>query len=200
MSKQKTYIKNPKKYVSSILITILVLIIGIQSFYIVRSRMDLKYLNELPIKHLIIMAVDNLHQDLPIDAKTGNYYLAGPKLVLPPSTDNRTRLVYSYTPDMPEGDTSAELHLSSFYNISSEKVKLFSAQGMNDTFAVVPNLQACSRGYNLKFKQDKNDSDLGDLLSTKQLSDGRTIYIRKEKLCRENNDKILEYLNQIDSY
>lgn len=200
MPKQNKNFKKHHKYIKFVIISIPFVVIIVQSFFIYQLKSQVKPLVDFPIKELISQALDGLYTDLPVDAKTGVYYIAPAKLSLPATTNLNNRFSYSYSPKSEDGEFSEEIHLNVKNLVSKAKVEMYSQQGISDTFSVVPKLQACARGYLLKFVEDDNDDDYGEVVFTKTLSDGRNLYVRLDKGCTEPNDEALTYLKQIDSY
>lgn len=63
---------------------------------------------------------------------------------------------------------------------------------------MVPELQACYKGYQLSFSQV--DGSQNPLKFTKLLADGRMLYVYKNRDCSQTSEAFESYLNKIDSY
>jgi hypothetical protein len=165
------------------------------------------------VSHLIIAAVDNLHQPVPVEAATGKQYLAQFRIVFPADTKNELGpLDYSYFPPI---DTAAPLlQITQHRIVKAAEAKLLSAgqghsiwqpQDPTEVFEQVPSLQACSRGVYVLF-DDVDVKQYGEGLQprgTKQLADGRTLrfFTEQPQRCSATNfDSLITYLKTAQSY
>ena len=156
------------------------------------------------ITNLIINAVETLRKPAHVDPKTGDVYLTEVRLVLPPQAGFATPLLYSDSISQ-EGGTNAEVTTRAI--LSRAESKLWSAQPESPSwqhdssrmFDEVPNLQACARGVQL-FSQPQTQTNNFRLKATKQLADGRTLYMYTETTCKYDLTTLTDYLKQIQSY
>lgn len=159
------------------------------------------------ITNLVINAVRNLRKPAAIDPKTGNVYLTEAHLVLPPQTSFATQqILYS---DNTTADAGTNVAVTTRAILSRAESKLWSAQAEarapgwhHDPTAVfkqVPNLQACASGVQLFSKPQAQNKNF-QLKATKQVADGRTLYMYTETTCTYDLTALTDYLKQAQSY
>lgn len=149
------------------------------------------------ITTLILQAIDGLDSPIPIEAQTGKAYMPQVRLTLPqrPSTVG-AELEYRYSPA--QDDYPEELSIPNIYGFWAARSLMINGQNMEETFAAVPALQSCARGYQLQFKPATDTQN--PLIFTKPLADGRTLHVYLDSGCSERNQDFEDYLKQIDSY
>jgi hypothetical protein len=142
------------------------------------------------IRELILMAVEGLSVPAPVDARTGDVYFPPAKLYLP-TTQVLPQITYGYEPE------SQTLRVSTKQVVSATGSKLYSAHNNEQLFALVPKLQACSRGLLLSpdTQQDSSLVHIGDTT----VRDGRTLHVYNERQCNELNALGLQLLG-VHSY
>lgn len=157
---------------------------------------------EQSVTQLIVDAVDGLHKPAPVDGPTGKVYMPDARLVLPPA-NIATEIFYSNVGD----SQTPELQITARYIVGQAKAKLRSAQqqpnysgSVRGIFEHVPELQACSRGVQLYFSKPNLDSAQFTDHGTKQLADGRTVYLYTEPLCQADMTDLVAYIKQAQSY
>ncbi len=142
------------------------------------------------IKTLITQAVQGIGKDVPIEATSGKLYMADYRLVLP---SDRSIPTIRYS-----GWEESGLTLSSTAAVNQLASKMTGARTLEETFAVVPHLQACNRQYLLRFTPE-SEQDYKQIAS-KKLSDGRSLTIYKNTVCDAQVGQLDDYIKQIDSY
>jgi hypothetical protein len=169
------------------------------------------YRNALPpgdqsvITNLIISAVEGLHKPAAIDPVSGKLYLTDARLVLPLPTDSFMQIVYSS--DDPSADQS-EVQVTTRATLDQAESKLWSAYSASSrrgsdlaaVFEQVPNLQACARGVQLFYQPSGQVGETFRLQVTKQLANGKTLYMYTEPVCHQDLTNLVEYLKQVESY
>jgi hypothetical protein len=190
-----------KRLILPTIILVQLVLIACLAWYAYWTHIDVRSQATSPpltISMLIIRATEALTLPVPTDAQSGRIYIYEAKITLPPPPDRSYSLYYNYRPDLT--GAHAELNFMDKQAVDMQKAKVYAFGSVNDVFAAVPKLQACSRGYQIFFAPaGKNDTD-GKLVFTKKLKDGRTAYTYLEDLCSDNKDKLTPYLNQMDSY
>lgn len=164
----------------------------------------------LKITLLIQSALEGLEnlKSSPAVAADGTLLIKEAKLKLPAETAEVRKLLYYHTPadsgtdgagyswDMPESVQITTQQLS-----TSSRQRLLAMPDVDAVFNLVPEAQACNRGFTLQFKAD--DSNGLKLSGQKRLQDGRTLYIYREPACNyipEIVDSLETYLLQAQSY
>lgn len=176
-----------------IIVGVLVLVVIVQSFFIVYLFRQSQLHDNSRIVSLIIQSAESFLRPLPQDVKTGTVYFSETKLTLPSPPANLGPIAYTYEPAI-EG-SSPVIHLSRQNDINSAKSKLLiSDSSPESTFSVVPRYQSCIRGVTVNYDQ----KDLQQPAGSKVLSNGKTVYFSTEPLCP--NEDLLNYAKQIDSY
>lgn len=176
------------------------LIAGVGYLAVMQRILDdrVNELSTIKIGSLILEAVDNLNDPLPINPQTGEKYIPEARLRLPANSSSSNRLEYYYSAesvDMPE-----EVRLASTTALASSRTKIMSATSQEALFAAVPRLQACSRGYRITFKNDIPIEDGLTVVLEKTLKDGRFLRVLEEEACDMPDYFDISYLKQIDSY
>lgn len=159
------------------------------------------------VTQLITQSIDGMHKPATVEPRSGETYIRDAKLVLPAAQWPNDQLLYTYNVS---DDTPAELNVTTKQATTIAKARLWSMQ-VNDSgwdtnpttvFEQVPEAQACARGALVVF--DAKTADRYDVKpeNTKQLKDGRTMYIATHDVanCRTGLDKIVDYLKQAESY
>lgn len=194
MAKQQTKksVSRCKRLLLTTAIPIAVLIAILASVY-TYQRFDraASHYEMFTVRELIVQAVRGLKTDAPIDPKTGDIYFPALKLRVP-ATEYITNLTYSY-------DTYAnELSISNPQVTNRNISRLYSAQSNTELFGNVPKLQSCQRGVTLSFAPRKADGE-NQLQYSKQLANGKTMYLYLEKGCPELKETA-QTLQAINSY
>lgn len=197
MSKQKHTQKI--MVIHYLMLSMLVVAVSILSYFtfIFNQRINTLAEESPRFSQLIISAVEGLNKPIPTDAKTGELYLHQTKLHLPAPTQELGDFVYSYF-ESSDQVTKSELTIASEMLIRQASVRVSAQLTAKSVLELVPELQACARGYKIYFEDIVEQGSPKVLQKT--LSDGRTVHIYKEEACKNNSDKILAYLQQIDSY
>lgn len=196
---QRSLKQNIHKLVLPAILFIQFVIIGILAFYVHFTYQELKVFSTVPIGNLIISAVDGLVKDINIDPQTGNVYIHEARLVLPPPPDFYSDLLYRYD-KIDELNQEVEVRIINKAFVNRAKSKIYGSRSIEQTFAEVPQLQSCARGYLIVFSERK-DTDIPKVFQ-KQLKDGRTVYVYLEGQCFDSEDKdsMIPYLKQVESY
>lgn len=204
MRQQKTRIRRFHKplIITGIVVAVLLVLTQLAfDAYVYRNQSG----DQSVITNLIISSVETLHKPAAIDPKTGNVYLTESHLVLPPRTDFAPQqILYS---DNSSQESGTDVGVTTRFILGSAESKLWSAQAVSPgwhrdpmrIFNEVPNLQSCARGVQL-FSKPQTQSDSFRLKSTKQLTDGRTLYIYTETSCQYDLTTLTEYLKEAQSY
>lgn len=146
------------------------------------------------IGQVIVDAVYELNDDIPLDPLTGDRYMHEVRLKLPPESVSVGELVYHYEYDA----EPSVLTLASKSLIDQQKVRVLSENTVEYTLSQVPALQSCARGIKIYFSE--YSEFVGKKLFEKTLKDGRIIHAYQEEGCTDNSDLIIEHLKLIESY
>jgi hypothetical protein len=154
------------------------------------AALKIRYYNEasdqagiVSIRGLILTSVQAVKKNAPVDPKTGDVYFPESHLYVPPP---ETPLTITYLYDAGNiADSQSELSVSTYPVRGSEK--LYIAKDMNELFAAVPKLQACSRGVKLVYNKFPASDTNNVLKHTVSLNNGKTLYIYLEKECPDLN-------------
>lgn len=146
------------------------------------------------VRELIVMAVENLKKDVPVDAKTGDLYFPESKLYVPNPKSN-LRLTYAWY----SADDGSQEELSVSLSQVPGTTGLYSAKNMDEMFNAVPKLQSCSRGVKLLNSKTTGDNPSGQLKKVVTLQNGKELYLYVEKDCSEL-DEVVDLLSGIRSY
>lgn len=147
-----------------------------------------------PIKSLLLNSIDNLGQDAPVEATSGDIYFPAAKLYLPQPAEN-TRLAYSRDATSDPRDFSIHDRLI----VNAAKNKLLQAVDTDAVFAAMPELQACSRGVLVRYDLQTSGYDNQSPVETLRLANGDTVHISYDTSCSANGD-LLERLRALRSY
>jgi hypothetical protein len=189
MVKKTSSSKNKNlKYIILIFGATLLVVLATQVFLIKELYRRTDTSSDWKIQALIVQAISDDQSEPVIDPLSGKEYIPVARLVLPPSGEVRT--VYSGDKDY--------VHFSEKTNLNQAITSVYNAQNIDETFAQVPELQACSRQVELQFEQ-KNEDDLRQVYD-KKLADGRMAYFFLNDQCSGDSQTLLEYLKQIQSY
>ena len=197
--KVKSKTTTPRRYSRFIfptLIGVQLVVTALLVLYVCHLQRQLNQLSQTTISRLIIDAADGLNRPVERDVHTGRAYIYEQRLMLPVISDTHQRLSYAYSP--PSEDSGMWLRIVDETVVGPERARLISAVSNDELFAAVPKFQACIRGYELTFERPQYPS--GQEILVKMLSDGRTLYVYHEDLCANGRDKMIGYLQQIDSY
>jgi len=165
-------------------------------FYVCHLQRQINQLSQTTISRLIIDAADGLNRPVERDVQTGRAYIYEQRLSFPAINDTYQRLSYAYSPS--SEDSGMLLRIVDETVVGPERAKLISAVSNDELFAAVPKFQACIRGYELAFERPQYPP--GQEILVKMLSDGRTLHVYHEELCSDGREKMIGYLQQIDSY
>jgi hypothetical protein len=166
--------------------------------------------SSIKITLLIQSALEGL-EDLktsPEKLSDGTMFIKEARLKMPAETDDVRKLLYYYSPEDAGDDghgyswnTPESLEITTKQLSSQSRYKLMNGVTVDDLFKLVPEAQACSRGFLLLFVKDDENGRV--LSGQKVLQDGRTVYVYNEPGCSsyEYFTKPLEaYLLQAQSY
>jgi hypothetical protein len=164
----------------------------------------------LKVTILIQSALEQLEdlKDTPKEGPNKSQLIEEARLLLPAETDNVRRLLYFHNPADSSTDgtgytwnTPESVQITTKQLASVTRQRIMAGQDINEIFSYVPEAQACNRGFMLQFTES---SDNGLKFSgTKQLKDGRTLYVYREPECKLYEDGMNEleaYLLQAQSY
>ncbi len=124
---------------------------------------------------LIKTAIDNLDDiktDLGNDGRIEEL-----RLQLPAQNDDVDDMRYLYF------DNPQHAQVTSRLLVTSKTSQLLTQRNTDDLFEAAPGTQACSRGFTLRFSKLTDDSDTLRLSGTRNLNDGRTLYVYRETTC-----------------
>ncbi len=229
MKTLKTKHLNRKNFKRS-LIVLLVLFVSGQLFfdYAAYSRILQSDGGFTNLIHLISSANEALTKLAPTDPKTGDVYLTGSKLYLPPYTNDGAVLGdsirYNYAPKSdynngPETTITSSQILNFSENKLTETALIAevstslpfqwnfsnSSKALLAVFSYVPNLQACSRLIHLNYSSSFDKSSGLVAEGSKKLANGKTIYFYRESGCNKLDQypsisKLMDYVKQVQSY
>lgn len=197
MPTSKKLKREKTKYIVPGIIFIQFLIITVLGYFVYVNWLRTDELSTIKISNLIITAVEYLTRPIPSDPKNGVVYVPEAHLELPAPPDNTYYLYYNYSPTIPP-DSTAEVRLINRQDFMMAKSKVLVANNLDGVFDAVPEMQACTRGYRVLFSPDKTGE--APEVFQKKLTDGRTVYVYKEKACSATSFSMIPYLKQIESY
>lgn len=198
--KKKTNSKTDNKVLVMFIGIVLVVLAGAYVFVSKYSYYNdaAKQASMTQVRELILMALDNIKKDVPVDAKTGDLYFPESKLYLPNPMSNQ-RLTYNYSP--------ASEGVSEELSVSLRQVpgvhELYSAKNETELFSLVSNIQACSRGVKLVYdgKSLEEQDQANKLVETIKLDNGKNLLMYVEDKCDNVAfDNLVEMLKNIKSY
>lgn len=139
--------------------------------------------NIVEIRELIVLAIRGVKKDAPVDPRTGDVYFPEARLYLP---NPHMALTLTYLYDTGNiADAQSGLSVSTYPVMGT--TPLYTAQNMNQLFAVVPKLQACSRGIKLVYQPYPASDNTNVLRHTVRLTNGKTLYVYVERECPDLN-------------
>ena len=181
----------------TIVVAVLVLAVAIGGWFIAYLWQIVRSESGTTVKILITQAVEGLSSPAPIDGPTGRVYLPQARLSLDPLPDTiGSEIRYQFLPaweDMPQ-----EIRIVNGYGVMSARSNLVGTPKLEEAFAAVPELQACSRGYLLSFNEQSQTADT--LKFKKTLSDGRQLYVYLDAGCSQYQEDFENYLKTVDTY
>lgn len=164
----------------------------------------------LKVTILIQSALEQLEdlKETPKEGPNKSQLIEEARLMLPAETDNVRRLLYFHNPADSSTDgtgyvwnTPESVQITTKQLASVTRQRIMTGQNIEEIFGYVPEAQACNRGFALQFTAG---SDNGLIFSgTKQLKDGRTLYVYREPECKlyeEGMNELEAYLLQAQSY
>ena len=147
------------------------------------------------IREVILLAVDNLKKDVPVEPKTGDLYFPESKLYLP-NPKTLPKLTYAWYPGDDVTNEELSVSLLQIPGING----LYNARNHEEMFEALPKLQSCSRGVKLTYQELPHDADpKNELKHEKILQNGKKLYVYLEETCPELNH-VAELLRSIQSY
>jgi hypothetical protein len=122
------------------------------------------------------------------------------RLQLPPETTYVARVTYLVDKNYDTSEVEdVMVTTKSLSSIATGQMN--GANDMNTLFDMVPQAQACSRGFTLQFKPTQASGTTFKLSGTVNLHDGRTLYVYREPACKVTGvDELEKYLLQAQSY
>lgn len=180
-SKNMNRTKNYKIYAAIVLVILVLATLFYGFLKISYYNKVVDQANIVSIRELILLAVRGVKKDAPVEARSGDIYFPESRLYLP-NPGLPLSLTYLYdSGDIT--DSQAELSVSTYPVRGTEK--LYSSQNMEELFAAVPKLQACSRGIKLVSQKFPQDDANNQLVQTVNLSTGKDLFVYIEKDCPE---------------
>lgn len=193
--------KSQKKVLSfnykKVLLIALVLVVSMMGLYyyqfFIKPTVAQAEISQM--REMMLLSVEAVKKDAPVEAKTGDVYFPGARLFVPAPVSSLDVLTYSYDDD---GTSQPDFSISNkrIFNLNASKV--YAANNMNELLEQIPKLQACQRGISILYAQNDDDS-LGDLKQMVDLSNGKKLYMYADSACPELND-VLPLLKQIKTY
>lgn len=161
----------------------LILVAGAVTAQILFNRHIQSQLNQMSVfqtRTLIVDAIDRL-TDLK-SSPDGQHRIPEARLQLPAPTTSIGKVVYLY--QKAEDESPETIHITTI-GITDLATGQLNATSVDDLFARVPEVQACSRGFAIRFSADQENLPAESMKQsgTKQLADGRTMYLWREKNC-----------------
>lgn len=138
---------------------------------------------------------------IPVEAKTGDLFLAQERLYIPANKDEEMRLTYGYLPSISSDYGNYDVSVSSDFVYTSSASKLFLVNNLDEFYKAMPEFQACVRGVRLienPTPQVTNDTSLA-LRETVAVGNGRTVYVYAEKACPHLDD-VVYHLKNLKAY
>lgn len=168
------------------------------AFWLLPYHRAAKIAEAAPIRELVVAAIEGLQRDAAVDPKTGDQYFPEAGLYVPVG-NNGLRLTYSYVPT--DENVQEKISVSSRGAVGQKKALLYAASNMEQMFRALPAMQSCARGFTLVYSPITDQPELR-LLHTKQLNNGKTLYVYSEQTgvdC-QGFEQIGEALKQIQSF
>ncbi len=137
---------------------------------------------------------------VPVDARTGEFFFAQEKLMLPAKDEDR-RLTYGYLPSLSGNAGNFDLSVSNDFVFLKAAAPLYEAVTIEDLQGSIPELDACQRGVRIIEKQipELAKSNGLELRKTLNVGNDRTVYLYADKLC-SNLDDVLYQLGDLKAY
>jgi len=184
--KTKNKVRPSKKRIILLIVAVPLIVVG--SFVAVEKARYYKdaadQANLVSIRELIITAIRAVKQNAPVDPRTGDVYFPEAKLYLP---DPGGPTTFTYLFDSVDiADSQSGLSVSTYPVRGS--TPLYTAKNMNELFAAVPKLQACSRGIKLVYNKFPQSDKENMFVNTAHLNNGKDVYIYIENKCPELKD------------
>ncbi len=174
---------------------LLVGLISAQIIYDKEMWRRVNYLENRDLSSMIIDSIKNLEKPAVVDGASSKVYLPEPHLVLPPYPTNVQGIRYNYD------QQDERLQITTDLSLGTGIAGIRTANTLEDIFKQVPKAQACGRQTVLTFKDIYDqESDYLSKAGTKQLANGKTLYIYVDKNCTENSQQLVSYLQQAQSY
>lgn len=194
MAKKNKKLSLRKLTTTQVVLGIACLVLIVLGFEVARLKTEVNKLDTYQLAGLITRAIDNLTQPLPQDPVTGKGYIVEAKLQFPAPSKDLGKVGYNYVPNEP--GFSGYLSLVSFRDTAPYKNKFLSgALNTEQIFAMNTKYQACARGVNISFDEQKH---LGQPAGNKTLTNGQTVYFYTEAECP--NAELLSFAQSINSY
>lgn len=133
---------------------------------------------------------------LPMDAKTGDFYISELKLMLP-AKDEDLRLNYGHLPSVSSDYGKYDVSVSSDFVFARAAGGVYAAQDMDTLFKALIPLQACQRGVRIieVQTQELTANPMLELKATVDVGNDRTIFLYSEKLCPDLEDVVYRLKN-----
>lgn len=188
--------KTQKIIVTSVLVALL---IGI-SIYIApqynRMARAVDRAESITLSSLLVRSIEGIHRPAPVDPTTGDVYFPEAKLKIPRNV-SMPELLYSYS----SGDATLPEEISITSEATSRHAtnRVVAAESVDEVLAAVPEAQSCRRGLLLTYDEQDSSAEK-ELLITKILENGRTLYIYSEPACSSIKVELLDVFSSIESY
>jgi len=155
------------------------------------------------LRQMVLLSTGFSKVPIPVDAKTGDLYLAQERLYIPANKDEEMRLTYGYLPtDSGTNDYgNYDLSVSSDFVFTRSASRLYNVTNVDEFYKALPEFHACVRGVRLvenPTPQITNDTSL-DLRETLAVGNGRTVYVYAEKACPQLDD-VVYHLKNLKAY
>jgi hypothetical protein len=161
---------------------ILAAMIGAQVAFNIYINLRVNQLSVFQTRTLIVDAIDKI-TDLK-STPDATHRIPEERLQLPVPNESIGKVVYYY--EKAEGSTPATIQITT-RGLTDLATGQLNALTVDELFKLVPETQACSRGFYIRFAGDQKDppGDIYDvtLAGTKQLADGRTMSLWRESNC-----------------
>lgn len=173
-----------KKVVGIVLGLVAIVVVGFAGLYgyiyykdVVKASFDQTAVG--PIRELVILAMENINREAPVDPKTGDVYFPPSKLFIPYSESSTINLTYRVNPAI---DNTPEELVISQKGLGIAESQAYAAKNVEEFFSSVPKMQACQRGLRLYYQEITDRPEL-QLKTTVNLKSGKTLYIYGEQEC-----------------
>jgi hypothetical protein len=181
-------------------ILVVSLSLAVKDVFVSRDQAD-----ATTMRLLLKSAVENIYNPAAVDAKDSRQYIYNARLSLPLSDDSEV-FRYSFSRGVGDGSAdSTEVYLSSQSALSAGYAAIAEANNFDGIFATVPTYQQCTKLFQLRFTNVNQDGFTS--IGSKQLADGRTVYMYKNTSCNDffqrNNMNMADLegvVTQVESY